>query len=107
MRVLLDECLPKQLWRLLPGHDVWTAPQKGMAGKRNGELLSLLAAAGFEVLLTVDQNIVHQQNLKIIRVSLIVMFGATNALEDLAPLIPRVLEALKTIQPGDVVEIRS
>ena len=107
MRVLLDECVPKRLGRELTGHAVRTVPQEGWSGKKNGELLRLMSAAGFEVLLTVDQGIRHQQNLQAAGVAVVVMFGASNQLVDLAPLMPDVLIALNTIQAGDVVEIRT
>jgi hypothetical protein len=48
-------CRP-QSEKHLPGHDVWTAPQMGRRGKKDGELLNLMTANGFEVLLTDDQN---------------------------------------------------
>jgi hypothetical protein len=60
MRVLLDECVPKALGRLLTGHATRTVAQEGWSGKKNGELLALLTAAGFEVFLTVDQGVRHQ-----------------------------------------------
>ena len=63
MRVLLDECVPRPLRRELAGHDVLTIREMGWAGKTNGELLALMASAGFHVLLTVDQNLRHQQGL--------------------------------------------
>jgi hypothetical protein len=66
-----------------------------------------MAAAGFEVLLTVDQGIPHQQNLRADGVAVVIMFGASNQLADLAPLVPNVLTALGTIQSGDVVEVRA
>lgn len=106
MRVLLDECVPKRLGRLLVGHTVRTVPQEGWSGKKNGELLALMTAAGFEVLLTVDQGIPHQQNLRAAGVAIIIMMGLSNQLADLAPLVPDVLTALSGIQPGDVVEVR-
>lgn len=56
MRVLLDECLPRRLKNEIPGHEVFTAREAGLAGKKNGELL-VLAAAGFEVFVTIDQNL--------------------------------------------------
>ena len=34
MRVLLDECLPRRLKRLLADHEVVTVPEAGWAGKR-------------------------------------------------------------------------
>ncbi len=57
MRILLDECVPRPLRRELTGHDVRTIREAGWAGKKNGELLALMAGAGFEVLLAVDQNL--------------------------------------------------
>ena len=107
MRVLLDECVPKRLGRGLVGHDVRTAPQEGRAGKKNGELLALMSAAGFEVLLTVDQGLRHQQNLQAAGVAVVVMIGASNQLADLLPLVPDVLAALSTVQAGDAVEVRA
>lgn len=55
MRVLLDECLPRQLTRQLVGHQAQTVPDLGWASKENGELLAL-AAGRFDVFLTVDRN---------------------------------------------------
>jgi predicted nuclease of predicted toxin-antitoxin system len=57
MRVLLDEQLPRHLAREIAGHDVHTVQQCGWAGSKNGELLRAAAAAGFEVLVTVDRNL--------------------------------------------------
>jgi hypothetical protein len=106
MRVLLDECVPKRLGRQLAGHHARTVPQEGWSGKKNGELLALMSSAGYEVLLTVDQGIKHQQNLMATGVAVIVLFGISNQLADLVPLVPDVLTALTTIKPGDVVEVR-
>jgi len=105
MRVLLDECVPKRLGRELTGHAVRTVPEEGWSGKKNGVLLGLMSAAGFEVLLTVDQGIRHQQNLQGAGVAVVVMFGNSNQLADLAPLVPKVLLALETVRPGDVIEV--
>jgi hypothetical protein len=49
MRILLDECVPRRLRRELPGHDVRTVPEMGWSGARNGALLALMVAQGFEV----------------------------------------------------------
>ncbi len=106
MRILLDECVPRPLRRSLPGHDVRTVREMGWVGKKNGELLSLMAAAGFEVLLTVDQNLRHQQNLAAAGVAVVVMVASTNRLADLEPLVPAVEAALLGIQAGDAIEVR-
>lgn len=51
MRILLDECVPRPLRREFVGHTISTIRDMGWAGKKNGELLALMAGAGFEVLL--------------------------------------------------------
>jgi hypothetical protein len=105
MRILLDECVPRRLRRELPGHDIRTVPEMGWSGKKNGELLALMVAQGFEVLMTVDQNVRHQQNLQAFDVAVIVLVGASNRLADLVPLMPSAQVALSSISHGDVVEI--
>ncbi len=76
----------------------------GWAGKKNGELLALMARVGFEVLLTVDQNLRDQQNLAASGVAVVVMVASNNRLADLVPLMPAVEAALSRIQAGNVVE---
>lgn len=66
----------------------------GWSSKRNGELLKLMVAAGFEALLTVDSNIEFQQNLRALRIGVVVVRARTNRLDELRPLVPRILEAL-------------
>jgi hypothetical protein len=105
MRILLDECVPRRLRRELPGHDIHTVLEMGWSGKKNGELLQLMAGQGFEVLLTVDQSIRHQQNLQAVGVAVVVLVAVTNRLADLVPLMPSALAALGSIKPGDVVEV--
>jgi hypothetical protein len=79
----------------------------GWAGKKNGELLALMAAAGFEVLLTVDRGLQRQQNLAAAGVAVVVMVAASNRLPDLIPVVPAVESALVIIKPGDAVEVRA
>src|SRR5437868_12109227 len=100
MRILLDECLPRPLKKELLGHDVHTVPDMGWSGKKNGELLQLMVGDKFEVFVTADQNLRHQQNLGAATVAVIVMVAPTNRLADLLPLMPSVLTTLGTIKPG-------
>ena len=107
MRVLLDECVPRPLRREFPSHEVRTIRELGWAGKKNGELLRLMAADGFQVLLTVDRSLRHQQNLMAAGVAVIIMVAASNRLDDLYPVVPSVESALATIQPGEALEVRA
>jgi predicted nuclease of predicted toxin-antitoxin system len=104
MRVLLDECLPRRLRVEIPGHEVVTVGEAGWAGKGNGELLAL-AGGNFDVLLTVDQNLPSQQNIRNSGVGVIVLIARSNRTEHLSPLIPDVLKTLETISPGDLKRI--
>jgi predicted nuclease of predicted toxin-antitoxin system len=70
MRVLIDECLPRQLkgW-LAELHDAHTVQEFGWANVKNGRLLRLADEAGFDVLVTADKNIHFQQNFSGPRIS--------------------------------------
>jgi predicted nuclease of predicted toxin-antitoxin system len=95
MRVLLDECLPKQLKKeFIKNHEVFTVPEMGWAGKKNGELLAL-ASSKFDLFLTVDQNLTYQQNLKSAKIGVIVLVTKNNRLESFQLLIPKVLKLLQ------------
>ena len=98
MRVLLDESLPRPLGRLLVGHTVRTVGQAGWASFKNGVLLAL-AANEFDVLITADQNLEFQQNLKALPVAVLVVVADSNRLESLEPLIPQILSALDVLEP--------
>ena len=64
MKILFDQGVPKPLRTHLAAHDVLRVYQLGWAKKKNGELLSLAESAGFDLLVTTDQNLRHQQNLQ-------------------------------------------
>jgi predicted nuclease of predicted toxin-antitoxin system len=63
MRILLDENLEWRLRHDLPGHEVESVPLIGWAGIKNGTLLQKAVEANFDVLLTMDGSMSHQQNL--------------------------------------------
>jgi len=63
MRVLIDECIDERFRNSFPGHDCQTARYAGLAGLKNGDLLTAAETAGFEIFITVDQGIAYQQNL--------------------------------------------
>jgi hypothetical protein len=105
MKLLIDECVDQRLRHLFSGHDCHSAHHAGLAGLKNGLLLDAAEAAGFDVLITVDQNIPEQQNLSARRLSILILCAPTNRLRDLAPWVPAATAALTTIAPGQVVRI--
>ena len=105
MRVLVDQCLPRHLAAELPGHEATTVRAQRWLGLRNGVLLRAAVDAGFEVFITNDSSIEFQQNVRRIGIGVIAIEGVRNRIQDLRPLIPRILEHLKTIERGTVVTI--
>jgi predicted nuclease of predicted toxin-antitoxin system len=106
MRVLVDECAPKVMKAALAagGHECTTVQEAGWSGITNGELLAL-AEASFDVLVTIDRNLRYQQNLPRRKIALLVVRARTNRVVDLQPHFAACIEALRTIQPGAVVEV--
>jgi predicted nuclease of predicted toxin-antitoxin system len=62
MKILFDQGTPAPLRRALKGHTVATAYELGWAKLDNGELLAATESK-FDVLVTTDQNLRHQQSL--------------------------------------------
>ena len=104
MRIFLDGCPDWRLSRDIVGHDVKTARQMGLTIIGNGELLAL-AAAQFDVFVSVDRNMSFQQNLLSHRIAIVVLHAKTNRLADLRPLVPRMLATLGLAKPGAVTRI--
>ncbi len=99
MRIFLDECVDWRLSRDIVGHEVRSARQMGWTTIKNGELLSL-AAAAFDVFVTVDRNLSFQQNLPNYPVAIVVLCAKTNRLYDLRSLVPDLLVAIGRAAPG-------
>ena len=63
MKILLDENLDWRLRRLLPGHEVESVAYIGWSGIKNGVLLRRAVEHRYEILLTMDGNMLHQQDI--------------------------------------------
>jgi len=72
VRILLDQGTPAPLRTILVGHQVSTAYELGWSTLSNGELLAA-AEDEFDVLITTDRNLRHQQNLTGRRLSILVL----------------------------------
>ena len=105
MRLLLDECVPKRLKHDLTGHDVRHVVEMGWSSKRNGDLLKLILAERFEALLTVDQHIEFQQNVRTSGIGVVVVRARTNRLKELQPLVPEIIEALSKVVAGALIRV--
>ena len=75
MKVLFDQGTPLPLRRHLPEHSVDTAAERGWSDLDNGALIDQAEQEGYEVLVTTDQNMRHQQNLGNRRLALVVLLS--------------------------------
>ena len=102
MRVLLDENIDRLLKDLLdPNLQVLTVRERGWHGKTNGELLRA-AEQEFDAFVTMDRNLEFQQNLESLKLGVVILRAPSNAYAVVAPLIPHLNEALRSIKPGTV-----
>ncbi len=106
MRLLLDECVTNYLKLDFAAHDVFTVEEAGLKGLKNGKLISA-ASGNFDVLITVDKSVPHQQNISSLSIAVLILRAKTNTYPDLKPLVPQALAALDEIRPGEIVIVRS
>ncbi len=103
MRVLFDQGAPVPLRGRLPDHRVETAYERGWSNLRNSALLDRAEAEGFELLVTTDQSLRHQQNLTGRRLSVLVLMSTSwPRIEARAD---RIVAAIERIAPGECVEV--
>ena len=100
MRLLLDECVDWRLLRDLPEHDAQTLKQVGWEKIDDGTLLRL-AAEEFDVFLTVDKDLPHQQNVSAHQLAVIILRAPTTRLPDLRALLPLLRQALEKPRRGE------
>lgn len=105
MRILLGECVDQRLRFLFTTYDCQTAGYAKLSGLKNGALLDAAEGAGFNVLVTTDRAIPHQQSLATRPISIIILCARTNRLADLSALVPAAIVALDRLVPGQVIRV--
>jgi hypothetical protein len=103
-RVLLDHCVPRRVRLALADCEVLTAFQRGWNELKNGELLHAAEVDGFDVFVTADKNLRHQQNLNARQLAIVAL--PTNTLQVLLALFPKISEAVHRVQAGGYEEVR-
>jgi len=103
MKVLFDQGTPVPLRRSLPGHVVDTAFELGWATLRNGDLLNRAEAAGYDLLITTDQQLSHQQNLSRRRLAILVL--RSTSWPRIQAHVSAIRERISRMQPGEYQEL--
>ena len=102
MKILFDQGTPVPLCAALPGHTVSTAFEMGWQKLDNSALLNA-AEAPFEVFITTDQNLRHQQTLAGRQLAILVL--PTTSWPKIQAHLADVVAAVKELLPGDVREL--
>lgn len=77
-----------------------------MERKREWQTVEICADE-FDVFITTDRGIPHQQNLDNFEIGIILLEAESNRIEDPVPLISQVNAVLKTVNSGEIVHVRS
>jgi predicted nuclease of predicted toxin-antitoxin system len=102
MRILLDECVPWPMHKLLSGHSCSTVQGKGWGGIKNGDLLQR-AEGEFDLFITSDQNIRYQQNL--VGRGIAILELSTNDINRIEAASTLVKEVIGKIQPNEFTQL--
>ena len=98
MRILLDECVPWPMHKLLGLHYCSSVQAEGWGGIKNGELLQR-AEGQFDLFITSDQNIRYQQNLSGRRIAILELStNDINRIQSARILIEQALDNLQSNQ---------
>jgi hypothetical protein len=82
---------------------VFTTAYKGWSGLKNGRLLEAAESDGFEVLVTGDQTLRHEQNLNDRKLAVVVL--STVEWKILEGHLPKILAAVDSATPGSIQEV--
>lgn len=103
MRILFDNGTPRGVAAALSDHTVDEARSHGWDTLKNGDLLDAAEAAGFDVFLTTDRNLRHQQNLTGRKIAIVVLGkGRWRLIKNRLPAIAAVVAAAT---PGSFAEV--
>ena len=98
MKILLDENMPAKVdYDFGGGHEVRTVKEMHWLGKKNGELLGLAAFNGFDLIITLDRNLKHQQNLDKFALKFIVVLAKNNKPETIQPYVEKIRNLLPSV----------
>jgi hypothetical protein len=104
VRILFDQGTPVPLRQSLASHEVVTAYEHGWSSFTNGELLDAAERGGFEVFVTTDSNLRHQQNLTSRRIAIVVLRSTSWPRIERALAV--VVAAVEGAMPGAYVEVQ-
>ena len=103
MKILFDHGAPRSIARILVGHQVTRTAQLGWHELGNGVLIESAEEAGYDLLLSTDQNIRYQQNLSHRKIAIVVL--TDQQWPNVRLHLGRIVAAVGTTVPGSYVGV--
>ncbi len=103
MKILFDQGTPAPLRHHLAEYSVDTAFEMGWSNLRNGELLDRAEEDSYELLITTDQQLRHQQNFATRQLAVLVLL--TTSWPRIQSKVPEIKEVISRMQPSDYREV--
>ena len=103
-RVLLDENIPRGLKADFEGYEITTVPEAGWTGISNGDLLQQ-ASGRFDVLVTADKNLPHQQSIEGLELGVVVLDTRSLRVGDLRSSVQAIVDAVDSVRTGEVLVV--
>ena len=105
MKVVCDEGVPRALARRLRylGIDVSPLPPQ-WRGLSNGRLITAVTAAGFDVLLSNDKNMIFQLNIATLKIAIVTL--PTNRRQSVVPRSEEIVSTVNSVLPGQHIAIK-
>lgn len=100
MKILLDECVTKKAKKLLEDFEVYTVPEMGFSGLKNGKLMEQAEKSGFDILLTIDKNIDYQQNIPKYQLTIVILDVLKSSIKYIEELIPEFKSQIGKYEKG-------
>lgn len=98
MKILLDECITKSLKKHLDEFEVFTVRELELSGVKNGKLMTYCVENNFDILLTIDKNLIFQQNLDKYALTIVVLNSLTSKIEELLTFLTPFKSRIKSLE---------
>ena len=103
MKILFDHGTPAPLRHHLRKHSVDRSAERGWELLDSGELLRRAEEEGYEIIVTTDQSMRHQQNLAGRRLAIVVLLAT--AWPRVQHRTAEIRAAIEEVRPGELTEV--
>jgi len=98
MKILLDECITKKIKKHLLDLDVTTVSERGWSGIKNGKLMKLCIEHQIDIFLTIDKNIMYQQNLSNLEITIVILNTPSSKSEIIKEYLPKFISLMNSFE---------